>query len=383
MAIAMATSLLFIAPANAQGHRTSSNSVNNTSSAVSNKSSDNKTSNKPSGSFNASQGTISNNNSNGSSHRSTSVTNNNSNTRPSNPGNNNGGSNGSATRPSNPGNNNGGSNGSATRPSNPGNNNGGNGSATRPSNPGNNNGGSSGSATRPSNPGNNNGSIARPGGSGTAGTRPNHGSTNSPGYGNGSSRPTNGSPVYSGGYRPNYKGPGSVSHPSTHSAPPRPMRPRRDAAYFFTRPVRPASYRPVTSLYFNSFLGVNIGMSMNNSLDYLLANRYYIDGYTSNTIYLRYVTELGFRWPDANLYYDYGRLAAAEFIFSTAYNDLSRYNNVFSVLLNRYGNPVRINSNNGYNATWYGPQGFITLDYHPAYSNNNYLRYFTTLTYGM
>ena len=333
MAIAMATSLLFIAPANAQGHRTSSNSVNNTSSAVSNKSSDNKTSNKPSGSFNASQGTISNNNSNGSSHRSTSVTNNNSNTRPSNPGNNNGGSNGSATRPSNPG--------------------------------------------------NNNGSIARPGGSGTAGTRPNHGSTNSPGYGNGSSRPTNGSPVYSGGYRPNYKGPGSVSHPSTHSAPPRPMRPRRDAAYFFTRPVRPASYRPVTSLYFNSFLGVNIGMSMNNSLDYLLANRYYIDGYTSNTIYLRYVTELGFRWPDANLYYDYGRLAAAEFIFSTAYNDLSRYNNVFSVLLNRYGNPVRINSNNGYNATWYGPQGFITLDYHPAYSNNNYLRYFTTLTYGM
>ncbi|MBQ4291647.1 MAG: hypothetical protein II752_02780, partial [Muribaculaceae bacterium] len=263
------------------------------------------------------------------------------------------------------------------------NNNGGNGSATRPSNPGNNNGGSSGSATRPSNPGNNNGSIARPGGSGTAGTRPNHGSTNSPGYGNGSSRPTNGSPVYSGGYRPNYKGPGSVSHPSTHSAPPRPMRPRRDAAYFFTRPVRPASYRPVTSLYFNSFLGVNIGMSMNNSLDYLLANRYYIDGYTSNTIYLRYVTELGFRWPDANLYYDYGRLAAAEFIFSTAYNDLSRYNNVFSVLLNRYGNPVRINSNNGYNATWYGPQGFITLDYHPAYSNNNYLRYFTTLTYGM
>ena len=382
MAIAMATSLLFIAPANAQGHRTSSNSVNNTSSAVSNKSSDNKTSNKPSGSFNASQGTISNNNSNGSSHRSTSVTNNNSNTRPSNGGNNNSGSNGSATRPSNPGNNNGGSNGSATRPSNPGNNNGGNGSATRPSNPGNNNGGN-GSATRPSNPGNNNGSIARPGGSGTAGTRPNHGSTNSPGYGNGSSRPTNGSPVYSGGYRPNYKGPGSVSHPSTHSAPPRPMRPRRDAAYFFTRPVRPASYRPVTSLYFNSFLGVNIGMSMNNSLDYLLANRYYIDGYTSNTIYLRYVTELGFRWPDANLYYDYGRLAAAEFIFSTAYNDLSRYNNVFSVLLNRYGNPVRINSNNGYNATWYGPQGFITLDYHPAYSNNNYLRYFTTLTYGM
>ena len=56
---------------------------------------------------------------------------------------------------------------------------------------------------------------------------------------------------------------------------------------------------------------------------------------------------------------------------------------MFSVLLNRYGNPVRINSNNGYNATWYGPQGFITLDYHPAYSNNNYLRYFTTLTYGM
>ena len=382
MAIAMATSLLFIAPANAQGHRTSSNSVNNTSSAVSNKNSDNKTSNKPSGSFNASQGTISNNNSNGSSHRSTSVTNNNSNTRPSNGGNNNSGSNGSATRPSNPGNNKGGSIGSATRPSNPGNNNGGIGSATRPSNPGNNNGGN-GSATRPSNPGNNNGSIARPGGSGTAGTRPNHGSTNSPGYGNGSSRPTNGSPVYSGGYRPNYKGPGSVSHPSTHSAPPRPMRPRRDAAYFFTRPVRPASYRPVTSLYFNSFLGVNIGMSMNNSLDYLLANRYYIDGYTSNTIYLRYVTELGFRWPDANLYYDYGRLAAAEFIFSTAYNDLSRYNNVFSVLLNRYGNPVRINSNNGYNATWYGPQGFITLDYHPAYSNNNYLRYFTTLTYGM
>ncbi|MBR4721751.1 MAG: hypothetical protein IK053_01720, partial [Muribaculaceae bacterium] len=240
--------------------------------------------------------------------------------------------------------------------------------------------------------GNNNGSgssVSRPGGSGPSnnnsgsGYRPNNGNSNGHGYGNGSPRPTNGSHAYSGGYHPSYKGPGSVNHPSHYSAPARPMRPKRPDNFFYSRPVRPSTYRPVSALYFNSFLGISIGMSLNSSLDYLLANNYYIDGYSNNIIYLRYVTELNYRWPDATLFFNGGRLEAAEFIYSTAYNDTSRYNNIFSELLRRYGNPISVNSNNGYSATWFGSTGFITLDYHPAYANNSYLRYYTTLSYGM
>ena len=163
-------------------------------------------------------------------------------------------------------------------------------------------------------------------------------------------------------------------------APPsRPFRPRDPWYHHYARPIRPHYYRPL-DFAFVDFLGVAIGSSIAYSLDRLRYNNYSIVGYDDGAVYLRDINELGYYWPDATFYYNDGCLVASEYIYSTTYDSHSRYNGVFNQLCRRYGAPVR---GDGYSATWYGTSGYITLSYRSDYAYNGYLRYFTTLTYGM
>ena len=165
-----------------------------------------------------------------------------------------------------------------------------------------------------------------------------------------------------------------VSRP--HCPPPRP----------YHRPVPPPSFRahhgcPVL----RSIVGITFGTAINLSLDYLNRNGYTVHGYGNDVVYLRNISQYGYNWPDATLYYSSNGLVGSEFVYSTSYNSRSRYNSVYNTLYNQYGAPISIdNSANGVTVTWWGYDNqYVSLDYRPIYTNNGQLRYVTTLSMGM
>lgn len=147
----------------------------------------------------------------------------------------------------------------------------------------------------------------------------------------------------------------------------------------------PRSWRPYHGCpTFSSILGITFGTALGISLDYLYNHGYTVDSYGNDVVYLRDINEMSFFWPDATLYYGSLGLQRSEFIYSTGYYDLGRYNNLYNSLVARYGAPVNISrTTNSYAATWFGyNNGYITIEYRPMYTNAGSLRYYTTLTYG-
>ena len=236
-------------------------------------------------------------------------------------------------------------------------------------------------------PGGNNNNAPKPGGNNNA-PKPggNHNNTPKPG-GNHKNAPKQGgnhnhapkpagnknNPPKPGGNKNGHHG--SINRP--HCPPPAPYR----------RPTPPPpTYRPSKGApSFRAIFGITLGSTINISLDYLYRNSYNINGYGNDVIYLRNVTEYGYMWPDATLYYESNRLVGSQLMYSTNYNSHSRYNMVYNTLTNQYGNPIDIQYiSNGMVATWWGYNGqYITLEYHPVYTNNGQLRYLTTLSFGM
>lgn len=236
-------------------------------------------------------------------------------------------------------------------------------------------------------PGNNN----RPGGNiadrpGNDNGRPNDGYR--PGHGHG--RPNDG--FRPGIGRPN--GPGHVHMPPSHHgvithrpgswhtpvAPP--YRSFRPVCHHIFRPVPPPHYRPWhRAPVISGILGLTFGTAYYTSLDYLFNRGYEIDGYYDGVVYLRNIQELSCFWPDVMLNYGTGRtLSSAEFHYSTSYDDLGRFNRLYSDLCSRYGQPMRyIEDDEGIRSTWYGgnARGFVSLEY--FYRSN---RFYTTLSYG-
>lgn len=156
----------------------------------------------------------------------------------------------------------------------------------------------------------------------------------------------------------------------------------------FRRPVPPPphyayypGFRP-----FQTILGVALGTALNLSIDALLNNGYNVTAYDNNVVYLTNVSQLSYNWPDATLYYNNGSLSASEFFYSTSYDNIDRYDNLFYRLQSAYGNPYNVvpYGASGAMATWWGPNGqFITIKYAPQYTSSGALRYFTTLSYGV
>ena len=165
-----------------------------------------------------------------------------------------------------------------------------------------------------------------------------------------------------------------VSRP--HCPPPRP----------YHRPVPPPSFRAYHGCpVLRSIVGITFGTAINLSLDYLNRNGYTVHGYGNDVVYLRNISQYGYNWPDATLYYSSHGLVGSEFVYSTSYNSRSRYNSVYNTLYNQYGAPISVDSSaNGATVTWWGYDNqYVSLDYHPIYTNNGQLRYVTTLSMGM
>ena len=241
---------------------------------------------------------------------------------------------------------------------------------TDDSRPGNNNrpGGNFGSDR----PGNSN----RPGGNFSNGPRP--GKDNRPG-GNFSNGPRpGGRPV------PPPPSHGVITHrPGSWRTPVAPpMRTFRPVHHHIFRPVPPPNFRPWHKApIITGILGLSFGAAYYTSLDYLFTRGYEIDGYYDGIVYLRNIQELGCFWPDVMLNYGSRQaLSSAEFHYSTSYDDLGRFNRLYSDLCSRYGQPVTYRADDdGIRSTWYGgnARGFVSLEY--FYSNS---RFYTTLSYG-
>ena len=296
--------------------------------------------------------------------------NNKTNNRPSRPVNT-----GNNSRPGNNGNSRPGNGSNNSRPGNNGNHNG----NSKPGNNGNYNPGT------PGNNGNHNGNH-KPGKPGNNG---NHNGNHKPGKpgNNGIHNGHNGGVSHWPGYRPP-AGPAPVVRPGTHrpnwSTPvPPPHRNYRPVCRPIPRPVPPHGYHPChTAPVIHTILGITFGTLYNASLDYLYSKGYEIDGYADNTVYLRNVPEMGYTWPDATIYYDsYGRLASSQFIYSTSFSALGRYDRLYHTLSMTYGSPVSASWNGAHRETiWYGgdARGYVSLEY--DYSGG---RYYTILSYGI
>ncbi len=158
---------------------------------------------------------------------------------------------------------------------------------------------------------------------------------------------------------------------------PPPHRAWRPVVVHYYRPVVPAHYRPYYGApVIDRILGITFGTYFDVSLDYLYSNGYYIDGYDANVVYLRDVSMLNLLWPDVMLSYDSGRLANAQFVYATGYNDRSRYNRIYHDLCGVYGPPVTVNAGV---ATWFGGNttGWVTLSLGSSAG-----RFLTTLSIG-
>lgn len=261
--------------------------------------------------------------------------------------------------------------------------------ATPPSRP-NNNFNDNNATTRPGH--NDNNTATRPGHN--PGTRPGHNDNNAPGrpdYGSGGTRPGNGfgpgrpgsgnHAVRPGGSPAHRPHPGVRPRPNTPPPAYRPVPPRP-----WVRPVPPPRWVPGPRVpTFTTLLGLSFGYGFNASINFLLSNNYTVHSYGNNTVYLNDVDMLNMMWPDATLYYSNGGLQYGDFIYATDYYDTARYNMTYSRMVNAYGNPVSTSyPDNGMRTCWYGRDGrFVTLTYAPMRGADGYLRYYTTLSFGM
>ena len=202
-------------------------------------------------------------------------------------------------------------------------------------------------------------------------------------------RPTPAAPARPGAIRPGVANrPGIVNRPGgpIHSRPPmiapphRPFRPVIARPVY--RPVPPPAWRPRPGIpVIRGILGLTFGAAFNVSLDYLYNQGYTVDGYGNNIVYLRNVPMLNYVWTDGALYYGNNGLDASSFYYSTPGYDLSRYNSVYSSLVNTYGMPVSVNNAAGsMSATWFGGNnGYVTLSFGSGQAG----RFLTTLTFGL
>lgn len=117
-----------------------------------------------------------------------------------------------------------------------------------------------------------------------------------------------------------------------------------------------------------------------------LINRgYAVAGYSNDAIFLNNVNQLNLFWPNATMYYTGGALVGSEFVYSTPYYDMQRYNDAYYRLTNAYGMPVSTGNlaGGGICATWWGYNGqYVSLSFSPMNSIGGPLRYYTTLSFG-
>lgn len=126
-----------------------------------------------------------------------------------------------------------------------------------------------------------------------------------------------------------------------------------------------------------------IGTTFNVSLNYLLNNGYNVSGYGNDVIYLDNVSQMNYMWPNAILNYSGGMLTSSQYIYSTTWQNTSRYHALYNAFCRQYGAPASVNNSGMYmSASWFGYDGrFVTIQYSPG-SNAMGSCFYTTLTFG-
>lgn len=226
------------------------------------------------------------------------------------------------------------------------------------------------------------------------GFKPGHGNNNhKPGHDNGF-KPGHGNNRPGGNHgpghnwnpgRPNHVRPGAPIHRPPVAPPP--MRPMRPAHFFgYHRPLPPPAWRPGPRPLFSTVLGLTFGSAISVGIDALISSGYTVDGYYDNNVYVNDVVQLNMRWPFGVLQYNNaGRLVGSEFVYSSDWRDLNRYNMAFGRLSSLYGPPVQSYSDGGnLSSTWWGPGGqYVTLRFDYRAPMQGGYRFYTTLSFGM
>ncbi len=218
------------------------------------------------------------------------------------------------------------------------------------------------------------GNNRRPGNNGNQ-NRPNHNNNNRPGF-----RPGSNSHI-----RP---GAGSKHHPRPKY---RPSYGRPHTHFGHWRPLPPPPPRPAvvyTSTYvaptISSVLGLAFGTLIEYGINSLINGGYNVSGYQNDAIFLSNISLMGYRWPQATVYYSTNGMNGALFQYRCSSWSASPYDKVFRELCQSYGQPVEIH-NNGANrsATWWGGNdGYITLTAEGGYDNVGMPYCDTNLIYG-
>ena len=147
------------------------------------------------------------------------------------------------------------------------------------------------------------------------------------------------------------------------------------------RPVIPVGFTPLTGCpIVDGIIGLYFGTAYDASLNFLYYNGYNIDGYYDNVIYLDNVNLFGYTWPDVMLNYDpVSGLNYAQFSYYMTYDDVYRYNQLYSTMYRTYGRPVQVVSGLFPAVTWVGGdgRGYVTLS-----RNYNNGRFYTSVSFG-
>ena len=252
---------------------------------------------------------------------------------------------------------------SSNRPSN--NRNNGNSGSNRPSNDRNHNNHGGGNHNNHNNRPNNDRDHNNHGGG-------NHGGGNHNNHGHGHGNP--------GGHHASR--PGNPARPTP--PPSRPYRPSH-CHHHHHRPVPPAHYHPCpTAPIISSIFGLPFGVNINVSLGTLRNGGYYIDGYGSDVVYLRNVSQMGFYWDDAVINYDNRGLATITLYDSTYGYNTTRYNSLYNDICMQYGLPAYNTYGGETTAIWYDRYGnnYISLSYKYMSAFGGGYRYYTILSYG-
>ena len=171
--------------------------------------------------------------------------------------------------------------------------------------------------------------------------------------------------------------------PAIRHAPPRRRRVRIVPATVTTTIIvrcLPCPTAPIIS----SIFGLPFGVSINVSLGTLRNGGYYIDGYGSDVVYLRNVSQMGFYWDDAVINYDNRGLATITLYDSTYGYNTTRYNSLYNDICMQYGLPAYNTYGGETTAIWYDRYGnnYISLSYKYMSAFGGGYRYYTILSYG-
>lgn len=143
------------------------------------------------------------------------------------------------------------------------------------------------------------------------------------------------------------------------------------------RPPRPHNWHYISGApSLGQIIGITLGTAFVTTINNLTDRGIAYTPYGDNIVSVTNVSQFGYIWPCATLYYTDGLLTGGEFSHYSHPAVRDRYTQLYNRFTSQWGYPASISSTQ---ATWFTPDnGFVTLDH--TYSSP--YGYVTTLTLG-